>query len=84
MRERVMKVSMRKDLADEGINIPCLYQEGSYLDSSTIAEATYLGTLNGEGSEVVLQLARGQGGYSEIVIVMSIDLDYIQEGESNE
>ena len=79
-----MKVTMRKDLADEGINIPCLYQEGGYLDSSTIAEATYLGTLNGEGSEVVLQLARGQGGYSEIVIVMSIDLDYIQKEESNE
>jgi hypothetical protein len=79
-----MKVVMRKDLADEGTNIPCLYQDGAYLDSSTIAEATYLGTLNGEGSEVVLQLARGQGGYSEIVIVMSIDLDYIHEGESNE
>jgi hypothetical protein len=79
-----MKVTMRKDLADEGMNIPCLYQDGAYLDSSTIAEAAYLGTLNGEGNEVVLQLARGQGGYSEIVIVMSIDLDYIQEGESNE
>jgi hypothetical protein len=76
-----MKVTMRKDLASEGINIPCLYQEGAYLDSSTIAAATYLGTLNGEGSEVVLQLARGQGGYSQIVIVMSIDLDY--EGEAN-
>jgi len=79
-----MKVTMRKDLVDEGINIPCLYQEGGYLDSSTIAEATYLGTLNGEGNEVVLQLARGQGGYSEIVIVMSIDLDYIHEEDSNE
>jgi hypothetical protein len=79
-----MRVVMRKDLADEGMNIPCLYQEGGYLDSSTIAEATYLGTLNDEGSEVVLQLARGQGGYSEIVIVMSIDLDYIQEEDSNE
>jgi hypothetical protein len=79
-----MRVVMRKDLAEEGMNIPCLYQEGGYLDSSTIAEATYLGTLNGEGSEVVLQLARGQGGYSEIVIVMSIDLDYIHEEDSNE
>jgi len=79
-----MKVTMRKDLADEGMNIPCLYQEGGYLDFSTIAEATYLGTLNGEGNEVVLQLARGQGGYSEIVIVMSIDLDYIHEEDSNE
>lgn len=79
-----MKLLMRKDLADEGMNIPCLYQEGCYLDASTIAEATYLGTLNDEGSEVVMQLARGQGGYSEIVIVMSIDLDYIQEGEGNE
>jgi hypothetical protein len=79
-----MKVTMRKDLADEGMNIPCLYQDGAYLDSSTVAEATYLGTLNGEGSEVVLQLARGQGGYSEIVIVMSIDLDYIHEEDSNE
>jgi hypothetical protein len=74
-----MKVAMRKDLAEEGILIPCLYQDGGYLDSSTIAESTYLGTLNGEGSEVVLQLARGQGGYNEIVIVTSVDLDYIQE-----
>jgi hypothetical protein len=79
-----MRVVMRKDLADEGMNIPCLYQEGTYLDSSTIAEATYLGTLDGEGSAVVLQLARGQGGYGEIVIVMSIDLDYIQEEGDNE
>jgi hypothetical protein len=79
-----MRVVMRKDLAEEGMNIPCLYQDGAYLDSSTIAEATYLGTLNNEGSEVVLQLARGQGGYSEIVIVISIDLDYIHEEDSNE
>jgi hypothetical protein len=75
-----MKVVMRKDLAEEGESIPCLYQEGAYLDSSTIATSTYLGTLNSaDSSEIVLQLARGQGGYGAIVIVMSIDLDYIQE-----
>jgi hypothetical protein len=74
-----MKVVMRKDLAEEGESIPCLYQEGAYLDSSTIATSTYLGTLNSaDSSEIVLQLAK-QGGYGAIVIVMSIDLDYIQE-----
>ena len=77
-----MKVIMRKDLAQEGVNIPCLYQDGCYLDASTIAEATYLGSLDKDNSEIVLQLAKGQGGYGEIVIVMSIDLDYIQESES--
>lgn len=80
-----MKVVMRKDLAEEGENIPCLYQDGCYLDANTVAESTYLGALgNEDSSEIVLQLARGQGGYSEIVIVMSIDLDYIQEEASNE
>jgi hypothetical protein len=75
-----MKVVMRKDLAEQGMNIPCLYQDGAYLDASTVAEATYLGALGDvDSSEIVLQLARGQGGYGEIVVVMSIDLDYIKE-----
>ena len=80
-----MKVIMRKDLAEEGMSIPCLYQDGCYLDASTVAESTYLGALGDvDSSEIVLQLARGQGGYSEIVIVMNIDLDYIQEEGDDE
>ena len=79
-----MKVTMRKDLAEQGMSIPCLYQDGAYLDASTVAEATYLGALgDADSNEIVLQLARGQGGYSELVIVMSIDLDYIQEGDDD-
>jgi hypothetical protein len=78
-----MKVVMRKDLAEQGMNIPCLYQDGCYLDASTVAESTYLGALGDvDSSEIVLQL--GQGGYSEIVVVMSIDLDYIQEEGDDE
>ena len=80
-----MKVAMRKDLVEQGMNIPCLYQDGAYLDASTVAEATYLGALGDvDSSEIVLQLARGQGGYSEIVVVMSIDLDYIKEEADDE
>jgi hypothetical protein len=80
-----MKVVMRKDLAEQGMSIPCLYQDGAYLDASTVAEATYLGALGDvDSSEIVLQLARGEGGYSEIVVVMSIDLDYIKGEESND
>jgi len=68
------KVHMRKDLAEQGLRIPCTYQDGAYLTASEIEESDFLGTIK-NGSEYVLLLPY-QNGLRSIAIVDSIDLDF--------
>ncbi len=71
-----MKVKVRQDLQEQGLGIPCQYQEGAYLLPYQVEGADYLGEVK-EGE--ILLLLPYENGIRSLAVVDSIDLDFINE-----
>lgn len=71
-----MKVKVRQDLREQGLGIPCQYQEGAYLLPYQVEGADYLGEVK-EGK--ILLLLPYENGIRSLAVVDSIDLDFINE-----
>ena len=71
-----MKVKVRQDLREQGLAIPCQYQEGAYLLPYQVEGADYLGEVK-EGE--ILLLLPYESGIRSLAVVDSIDLDFINE-----
>lgn len=71
-----MKVKVRQDLREQGVAIPCKYQEGAYLLPYQVEGADYLGEV--KESEILLLLPY-ENGVRGLAVVDSIDLDFIHE-----
>lgn len=61
--------SMRKDLAEQGMLIPCIHPDGTYLSSFEVEASQYLGFID-PTDHVLLLLENG-----ELALVYSIDLE---------
>ncbi len=71
-----VRVKIRQDLQEQGLGIPCQYQEGAYLLPYEVEGAEYLGEVK-EGK--ILLLLPYENGIRSLVVVDSIDLDFINE-----
>ena len=72
-----MKLKVRKDLAEQGLAIPCQYQDGAYLLPYQIEGSEHLAELNGGTQHLIL--LPYENGIRSLAVVDSIDLDYESE-----
>lgn len=73
-----MKLKMRKDLQEQGLQIPCQYQEGAYLLPYQVEQAEHLAELQGGAQHLIL--LPYENGFRALAVVDSIDLDF-EEGK---
>ena len=66
---------MRKDLQEQGYQIPCQYQEGAYLLPYQVEQADHLAELQGGAQHLIL--LPYENGSRALAVVDSIDLDFI-------
>jgi len=69
-----MKIKMRKDLAEQGYQIPCQYQEGAYLLPYQVEQAEHLAELQGGAQHLIL--LPYENGLRTLAVVDAIDLDF--------
>ena len=69
-----MKIKIRKDLTEQGLQIPCQYQDGAYLLPYQVEQAQHLAELQ-EGAQHLILLPY-ENGFRALAVVDSIDLDF--------